>query len=255
MRLIALSDIHGNSIALDAVLADAASWHPDAYWVLGDFAAVGFDPIGSLERVVALPNAAFLRGNTDRCLVTGERPGATLDQVRADPSRLGSFVETAATFAWTAGALALTRWPAWLAELPVELRMTLPDGTRLLGVHASPGLDDGRGVRPIDGPDDLRPLIAGCEADLVLVGHTHWPSDHLVDGVRIVNLGSVSNQPAPDLRASYVRIEADASGYRLEHRRVDYDHAAVIAEVERLRHPGGAFIVAHQRGERPAAWA
>lgn len=37
MRLAILSDIHGNSIALDAVLADiATTGEVDEYWVLGD---------------------------------------------------------------------------------------------------------------------------------------------------------------------------------------------------------------------------
>jgi hypothetical protein len=38
MRIAFISDIHGNSIALDAVLADIeARGGVDAYWLLGDF--------------------------------------------------------------------------------------------------------------------------------------------------------------------------------------------------------------------------
>jgi len=36
--------MHGNSVALDAVLADAAAWGAEAYWVLGDIAAIGPAP-------------------------------------------------------------------------------------------------------------------------------------------------------------------------------------------------------------------
>ncbi len=44
MRLAILSDIHGNPLALDAVLADIQSQgEVDAYWVLGDFAALGYE--------------------------------------------------------------------------------------------------------------------------------------------------------------------------------------------------------------------
>lgn len=39
-------------------------------------------------------------------------------------------------------ALAATGWFDWLAALPLEPRLTLPDGTRLLGVHAAPWPDD-----------------------------------------------------------------------------------------------------------------
>jgi 3',5'-cyclic AMP phosphodiesterase CpdA len=62
MRLAILSDIHGNPLALDAVLADIQSQGDvDAYWVLGDFAALGYDPVTPLEKVTALSHASFTR--------------------------------------------------------------------------------------------------------------------------------------------------------------------------------------------------
>ena len=75
MRLAILSDIHGNPLALDAVLADIQSQgEVDAYWVLGDFAALGYDPVTPLEKITALSHASFTRGNTDRYVVTGDLP-------------------------------------------------------------------------------------------------------------------------------------------------------------------------------------
>ena len=68
MRLVVLSDIHGNRWALDAVLAAVKRIPPDLYVVLGDLAADGPDPVGTLERLRALPNAVFVQGNTDRYL-------------------------------------------------------------------------------------------------------------------------------------------------------------------------------------------
>ena len=58
MRLALLSDLHGNPIALDAVLADIdAMGGVDGYLVLGDLVAIGHDPAGVLERLVRLPGA------------------------------------------------------------------------------------------------------------------------------------------------------------------------------------------------------
>src|SRR5712691_2083255 len=75
MRLAIFSDIHGNPLALDAVLADIQSQgEVDAYWVLGDFAALGYDPVTPLEKITALSHASFTRGNTDRYVVTGDLP-------------------------------------------------------------------------------------------------------------------------------------------------------------------------------------
>jgi len=86
MRLALLSDIHSNPIALDAVLTDIqVQGGVDAYWVLGDVAALGYDPVTVIERLVALPDVCFVHGNTDRYVVAGERPPPTVEDVQADP--------------------------------------------------------------------------------------------------------------------------------------------------------------------------
>src|SRR5581483_5596038 len=176
MRLALLSDIHGNTIALDAVLADIASQGGvDGYWVLGELAALGHDPIGVLERLAHLPRIQFARGNTDRYLITGERPPPTVADVQADPTLAPILLEVAGTFAWTQGAISATGWRDWLAALPLELRTTLPDGTHLLGVHAAPNHDDGEGIHPGLHPRELDRLLSQADADLICVGHTHWP--------------------------------------------------------------------------------
>src|SRR5438445_13079387 len=84
MRVAVFADIHGNSIALNAVLADiTARGGADAYWVLGDLIAIGADPVGTLERLAALPNATFVQGNTERYLLTGERPYPSIQDALA----------------------------------------------------------------------------------------------------------------------------------------------------------------------------
>src|SRR5687767_10140277 len=101
MRLALLSDTHGNPIAVDAVLEDVgAQGGVDRYWVLGDIVALGYDPVGVLERLTSLPNVRFLQGNTDRYVVTGERPYPQLADVAADSELLPRLVEVARTFAW-----------------------------------------------------------------------------------------------------------------------------------------------------------
>jgi diadenosine tetraphosphatase ApaH/serine/threonine PP2A family protein phosphatase len=194
-----------------------------------------------------------VRGNTERYVCTGDRPPPSPAEAAADPSLLPVLVEVAGTFAWTLGAVSQCGWLDWLSALTLELRAVLPDGTRMLGVHARPGHDDGIGFHPALDEAERAYLLGDCEADLVCVGHTHAPLDVWAGGTRIVNAGSVSNPLPPDLRASYVLLEADASGCRVTHRRVDYDRKAVIDALLRLRHPGAGFTVRHLRGEgRPA---
>jgi putative phosphoesterase len=255
MRVALLSDIHGNALALDAVLADIEKLGGvDAYWVLGDLAAIGYDPLGCLERLTALPNVEIIRGNTDRYLVTGERPHPSLEQCEANPALWPIRAEVAASFAWTQGVLTASGWLDWLAELPLDKRFQLPDGQRVLCVHASPGNDDGPGFTPETSRDTLAIYLAEGQADLLCVGHTHWPQIVELDSGRIVNLGSVSNAFAPDIRASYLFLTADKNGYQLEHRRVDYDHQAVIAELKRVRYPAADYIISFMRGEHFPPW-
>lgn len=255
MRIALIADIHGNPIALDAILGDLQSQEPiDEVWMLGDLVAIGHDPLGVLERLAQLSNARYVRGNTEDYVTRGELPGPTMEEVQASPRLLPDFVHMAQSFAWTQGAVTAAGWFDWLADLPVEQRTTLPDGTRLLGVHASPGRTGGTGFHPGLSDVELRSLLAGCEADLVCVAHTHWPLDIEVDGVRVVNVGSVSNPVAPGLLASGVILDADQTGYRIEQRSVAYDRQAVIAAAHAARHPAAAFIERFMTGQVEPAW-
>jgi predicted phosphodiesterase len=250
-----LADIHGNSIALDEVLSDIQSLGGvDEYWLLGDYAAIGYDPVGVLERITAPPAARFLRGNTDRYLVTGDQPWLSFEEVKHDRNLTRTYFEVAGSFAWTRGAVGATGWLPWFRDLPLDLRLSLPDGSRLLAVHAAPGSDDGMGIHINTSDDELCEQVSGLDVEIVLVGHTHLPFDRTVAGFRVVNPGSVSNPFPPDLRASYALLEADGAGYKIDHRRVDYDREAVIKAVKEVNHPASGYIERFMRGENKKDW-
>jgi predicted phosphodiesterase len=257
MKTAILSDIHGNTLALDAILADIqAQGGVEGYIILGDLVAIGPDPVGVLERIKKLPNVACVHGNTDRFTVTGDRPPPSQEDVRVDPSKLQTLVDNTATFAWTLGTITQAGWLDWVTNLPLEIRLTLPDGTRLLGVHAAPGKDDGYGFPPDVTEAKAAEMVNGCDADLVLVGHTHKPIDLCVKsnllqskGIRIFNPGSLSNPLLKDLSANYAILEANESGYTLQRCHATYDIEALIKLLEKLRHPHTAYITRHLRGQ------
>lgn len=253
MRIAIFSDIHGNSIALDAVLQDIrARGGVDAYWVNGDLAAFGHDPVGCLERIYTLPNVVITRGNTDRFLLNDD--WTVPAELPREDTALNRYLETTASVAWAMGALAFSDWSDKLAALPLEYRAMLPDGTRVLCVHASPGTDEGKGVSPATTPEELSALFANCDADLVFVGHTHEALERSVGAMRVYNPGSVSLPQPPDLRAKYILLQADARSYHIERHFVEYDRAAVIAILEQQKHPGAHFISQQLRGERKPPW-
>jgi predicted phosphodiesterase len=249
MKLGMISDVHGNCHALEAVVADASSLGVDQWWVLGDLVAIGPDPVATMELVANLPHVEAIRGNTERYVLTSDRPPPTPSDVIANPDLFELYGTIQRSFAWTGGALASHGWLEWLRDLPLDLRTELPDGTVVLGVHASPGRDDGEGITPHRDEEELRHDLEGSHADIVLAGHTHQPTDRVVADMRAVNLGSLSNPITDDLRASYVILHADRQGHAVEHRRVDYDRQAFLSSVERSGHPASDYIASFQRSE------
>jgi len=255
MRIAVLADIHGNSIALDAVLADIqTAGGVDAYWILGDLVAIGHDPVGTLERLAALPNTLFIEGNTDHFVTSGTRPYPTIEDAQANPRLIPLLQEVAGSFAWTQGCLTRGGWLNWLDKLPFDHRLILPDGTRVLLVHAAPGKNDGDGLHLASSDAEIAAAVAGCEADLVMVGHTHCTFDRSVDNIRVINPGRISNSLGSDLRASYVMLDSAENSYSIEFRRVDYDRQAVIAALKHLRYPGAPYVIGFMEGRVQSAW-
>jgi diadenosine tetraphosphatase ApaH/serine/threonine PP2A family protein phosphatase len=67
MKVLILSDIHGNRTALEAVLESAGK--VDAVWCLGDIIGYGPDPNDCVAIVRELPNLICLRGNHDSAAI------------------------------------------------------------------------------------------------------------------------------------------------------------------------------------------
>jgi len=248
VRLGVIADIHGNELALRAVLEDAASRGVDRWWVLGDLVLFGPRPAEVLELLAGLPGVAMLRGNTDRYVLTGEQPAphATAADAAGRTDLVERYGLVAAGIGWTRGVLDQTGMLEQLTALPAQLRLELPGGTRVLGVHASPAADDGPGIDPFIPGEQLGRLLAGCGADVVLGGHTHDQADRLADGIRALNPGS-AGQPRPPGRASWLLLEGHGHGdggsaLTAEYRAVPFDVAAVVRDLHRRRHPNAAFV-------------
>jgi putative phosphoesterase len=242
MRIAVMSDIHGNAIALRAVLADAQAFGVDAWWVLGDIVALGPDPVETIDIIRSLTNVQAIAGNTERYVLTGDLPYPSLLDVRQNPNLLERLVEVVSNCSWTRGAITSSGNYAWLASLGSQIRETLPDGTRVLAVHASPASDDGDGIDTRISDEDLVTLIGNCNADVVFAGHTHDVTDRMIGSIRAVNLGSVSNPTRADKCATYVILNADEDGYAIEHRTVSYDIAAVLARLDEVKHPAASYL-------------
>jgi predicted phosphodiesterase len=238
MRVAVLSDIHGNVDALNAVLSQARDREVTAYWILGDLVAYGPRPGEVVELVRRLPGVECVRGNTDRYVLTGDVHGMIPSVRDADLLK-----EIHASLAWTRGALAQAGGIRWLEKRPIQLRVTLPDGTRVLLAHASPGRDDGPGARPDSSNEELAALgFTGEVADLVLAGHTHLAVDRRVNSTHVVNPGPVSLPPSRDGLARWAVLSSTDEGYSVEAHQTPYDFRGVVADLHRIGHPAAQWI-------------
>ncbi len=162
MRLGILSDVHGVEPALRAVLEDGDRAGVDRWWALGDLVLFGPQPVEVLQLLHDLPHVAFVSGNTDRYVMTDDQPQphATAEAAVGDVDLVRRYGLMAAGAAWTRGVLDQAGVLDLLDDLPRHQRLVLDDGTRLLGVHASPGADDG----PVSTPHRRTRTSNGCSS-------------------------------------------------------------------------------------------
>lgn len=244
MRVAVFSDVHGNAVALDAVLRAAGKEGVDGFWCIGDLVAHGPRPAQVLARLQQLPELLCVRGNTDRYVLTGDVSGMIPPIDRpATPEGYRVLADARESFAWTRGCLVGSGDIEWLAGLALEHRTTLPDGTRALLVHASPGRDDGPGLRLEQSDAEVATSsFAGAGDDLVVVGHTHVAGEQHVAGCHVVNPGSVSLPRTSDDQARWAVLEATTDGYAVEHRTVRYDLRRVVEDLHQQRHPAAQWL-------------
>ena len=180
MRIAAIYDIHGNLPALEAVLREIDQLAPDLIVVGGDVAA-GPLPRATIERLIALgPRARFIRGNSDRYMVEcfdGTPPASAM----AERGR--------SLMTWAADQLdAVHRdFLAGFAERATFLVDGLGD---VLFCHATPHSDE-EILTPASSEQRVRAALARIAERIVVCGHTHIQDERVVDGIRVLNAGSV----------------------------------------------------------------
>lgn len=234
MRIAALSDIHGNLLALDACLADLESQGgADAIVVAGDLCLEGPKPKKVLQRLDEI-GATCLRGNTDRYL-SEDSPGESFDATES------------AQIAWTRREIG-ERWISWLKELPFAIRIG-DDDNQLLLVHANPKTDDEH-IWP-DAPDDVLQRLIGEEAATTIAfGHLHIPYARLWRGTLLANVSSAGLPKDGDPRAGYAILTERQGGWQVKHRRVAFDVKKVATQLADCGIPESAELIATLRRHR-----
>ncbi len=241
--LAILADIHGNSIALQAVFDDLdAQGGADHLIVLGDLAVFGPDPVGVLTLLKERGSIFQVGGNTDRYLVEERYPTGSGKQSWES--------QVSASFPWTADQLG-QEGLQFLAYLPRRQLLRFSKEHLVMAVHGSPRSDE-ENIRP-DTPDEelKRMMVGGLSYNLLLCAHTHIPLHRVVAGRHVMNVGSVGLPFDGDPTASYALVHLRAGGdYHIEFRRVVYDIEAVVSQLVSVGHPAAEVQTHHLRTAR-----
>jgi predicted phosphodiesterase len=233
MRIAAIYDIHGNLPALEAVLHDIDHSSPDLILVGGDVAA-GPLPTATIDRLMTLGSpACFIRGNADRYMVQCF-DGIPLDATTPAGAR--------DVVTWAAQQLDRTHRD-FLAGFVERATFTVDGLGPVLFCHGSPRYDDE--IITAATPDHhVSVALTDVVESVVVCGHTHMQFDREVNGIRVINAGSVGmpyGEPGaywallgPEIMLQRTAYDIDRAVSRI--RASGYPYAEEFAN-QTLRHP------------------
>ncbi len=217
VRLLCISDIHGRADALSAVLAAAELRGYAQVLVAGDICFPGPSALETWRRLTQI-RAVIVQGLGDRALAMLD-PANVIPKNPHERARLERLTATRGEL----GEIILTR----LRRLPPTHRIGLEDGSELLLVHGSP-VDPFEPFSHDMTDEELFALVGDDPADIIVCGGSHVPFDRMVQGVRIINVGSVGEAPrgAGAEHADLTIIDTHKAGIEVEQIAVPLGKAA-----------------------------
>ena len=243
-RLAALSDIHGNATAMEAVLKDIAREKPDAVLVAGDLVLNGPEPglVVDVLRALADDGALVIQGNTDIAVADFDYAAAYPWMNDGVPDAIVDAAE------WAHDTLGPQRID-WLRRLPAERRWRTDDDTLVLVCHGSPGSQTSGFDQGLD-PNVTTERVARTDARVIVCGHTHQPEVRDLGWKIIVNDGSAGYIFDGEPTASWALIDIDGEDVRAEIRRTEFDALSVANAISARGLAGDVYRAATVRTGR-----
>lgn len=244
MRLAVLSDIHGNLLALEAVLKDLdAQGGADLTWCLGDLAAFGSRPAECIQRIKALTEAdegknfKVIGGNTDRYMVNGERPRTpSAKDEESLKKQLGLWRNINEGLLWGVEKLGFAEYDFLKKIRGHELSHAVDGFGYVIGYHAVPGDDEA--VLTLETPsEEALDLLLDREGNLAIGGHIHRQYDRDLGNWRVLNAGSIGEPLDVRGQAGWALLTFDKGTVSVDLRRVPFDIDAVIADMQSVGYP------------------
>jgi putative phosphoesterase len=220
VKLALLSDIHGNHYALKAVLNAVRHKNIDTLMIAGDFVGYYFWPV-EVFKLLKSWHIVAVRGNHDRML----------EDAANDQKYLLKMCKKYGTGLSIALDHLDEKMVEWLTHLPDSLEYKTKGGTILL-CHGSPW-DGDEYVYPDSESESLN-RYASLDVKWVVQGHTHYPMYQRIDGVTLINPGSVGQPRNRQPGAQWALLDTDLQ--KVEYFCEQYNVIEVVKESKK-RHP------------------
>lgn len=233
MRVALVSDMHGNMLALEAVLADLEQQAVDRVVCLGDVAATGPKPAEVLARLREL-DWPVVQGNTDARLIDADARVTLADD--AEFARKIEEIDVWCRDQLAPEDIAFARGFQPTIDVPLEGDATL------LCFHGSPRSFNDI-IWAVTPDAELDEFFAGHSATLLAGGHTHTRLLRRYGAATILNPGSIG-MPTDKPWAEYAIVESRGQSLSTEFRRVPFDMRQFVAQIRASGMPHAEWLAA-----------
>ena len=214
MKIAVISDIHANTLALDAVLEQIDKIGVDRVFCLDDILMAGYDPNGTAQKILNIKNLEIIQGNTYK--MVAHYSEELYEKAKNKFPCMGYALKEDLK-------IVDKKYIDFVKNLP-EKKYIEVNNLKIQLVHGSPRAQD-ENIYPNLDLENVEQIVADSKAELILCGHTHIPCGYsLNSGKTVVNVGSVGRSMTEDKMPYWALLQInDDATFQIEHNSTKYD--------------------------------
>ena len=207
VKLVVFSDVHGNAMALRAMLSSQEFKSADGTIFLGDAVGYYFDELEVITLLQGIPKLLAVQGNHDAYY---QKKMSEIERCKLVQKYGPCYIRNE------------KRVTSYLSELPLQGELQVANKS-IYFCHGSP-------MNPLEGRiyPDTKIKKQNCVADIVLCGHTHYRMYRNEQGYLFINPGSLG-QPRDGNGFSYCTLI-------LEEQKVQVNFHTVFIDIKKLEY-------------------
>lgn len=220
MKIALISDIHGNLIALEEVLQDIENRDIDEIYCLGDLVGYGPSP-NEVINLIKEKGIPCVQGNYDEKVTKG------FDRASLANNEVDNLTIKEQILLWTQDNISKENIK-WLEDLPKNIEFEV-EGKKTLLVHGSPRKNNEYLYEDSTELDEIGEIT---EVDIMACGHTHMAYHKIVNGIHMINSGTVGRPKEGNPDITYMIINITEKNVDTEMVKLEYDYETVAKAIE-----------------------